>query len=149
MDGKIFTGNLIWNISSPLIKDGSNYFIEINSVKKIDLIWWENQWEVKKAKIIINKKIAHQNLVWEKYKFHEKNISPTALYTLSYLETPTDLYLVSFKDSEENALRDEKYQEYLQKVEDIKEKHWQDPQMTNKLIWELNKAYNIKIEKLQ
>lgn len=103
----------------------------------------------KKYELKFIKWFTKMKLLWESYDFNEKNLYNTDTYDMQLFLSWKDAYVILFENTKESKSRKLNYEEYSKKADEIMDKYWDDPYTMNKLIQELNKAYDIRIKQLK
>lgn len=93
--------------------------------------------------------LSKMKLLWDFYEFNENNLKYGNTYTVNLYISWNNAYVLTFENAVENKSRQEIYTEYNIKLKEIKDKYADDSYVVNKLIRELNKAYNIQMKMLK
>lgn len=160
VDWKTLTWEFLNVFNETISKDKDKYLFtkKISNIDFSKALSWTNpekssSWNtIKKEKIYELKFVkwfSKMKLLWEYYDFNDKNINLWNGYDLQLFITWDSAYVVNFENAEENKGRRKQFNDYTQKIEEIRSKYWDDPYTANKLINELNKSYDIKIRQLQ
>lgn len=111
--------------------------------------WVISWWKSKNYELIFLKWFSKMKLLWKFYDYNSSNILDKSTYDLQLYVVKNKAFVIQFENTIENKSRKTKFEDYSKKIEEIKTKYWNDPYIANKLIKELNKSYNIEIDKLQ
>ncbi|MCK9271917.1 hypothetical protein M0P65_00015 [Candidatus Gracilibacteria bacterium] len=160
VDGKTLTGEFLNVFNETISKDKDKYLFtkKISNIDFSKALSGTNPEKsssgntIKKEKIYelkFVKGFSKMKLLGEYYDFNDKNINLGNGYDLQLFITGDSAYVVNFENAEENKGRRKQFNDYTQKIEEIRSKYGDDPYTANKLINELNKSYDIKIRQLQ
>lgn len=111
--------------------------------------WIINSQKTKTYELIFLKWFSKMKLLWKSYNYNINNVLDKSTYDLQLYIVKNKAFVIQFENTIENKSRKLKFEDYSKKIEEIKTKYWSDPYIANKLIKELNKSYNIEIDKLQ
>ncbi|MDD4151528.1 MAG: hypothetical protein PHR68_02860 [Candidatus Gracilibacteria bacterium] len=156
IDQKTLTGKYLNVFDGDIKKDGDKYYY-IKQLSKLEYSKGLSQTNPnlsepvneKKYELKFIKGFTKMKLLGEYYEFNEKNLFDTDTYDMQLFLSGKDAYVILFENTKESKSRKSNYEEYSKKADEIMDKYGDDPYTMNKLIQELNKAYDIRIKQLK
>lgn len=147
-DWKTLTWEYLNIFDTKIFNEKNNFYI-FKKANKAEVIWsWSTEkWE--KINIVFEPWFSKMKLLWKYYGFEKENINNSDNYNLELFITNKWWYVMEFENLTEKLERDKIFNDYKEKVKEIKNKYWDKQGIANKLIKELNDWYNIDINKLQ
>lgn len=134
LEWKRLTWSFINIFNDSISKENSKYY----------LAYKNNKYELKFIKWFTKMKYS-----WKIYDFNEKNLSSESNYYMELFASWKDAYVIVFQNNSGKEEMRAAYREYLAKTDEIMDKYWDDPYITNSLIQILNKAYDIRLNLLK